>query len=125
MRSIASGNLTNQTNAFPEKRGWFLGHFMDNSSLLHSQDIEMKWGVHQKGESFHTVRANKTAKTIAILISGNVSLSFPDENKTILLDQAGDFTMWNAGVFHVVEILEDSTLLTVRWPSVPDDVIQR
>lgn len=32
-------------------RGWLLGHFKDASDPRHSEDVEIKWGVHPKGTS--------------------------------------------------------------------------
>jgi hypothetical protein len=119
---ITSGNLTNETNKYPDKRGWFVGQFIDTSSLLHSKNLEIKWGLHKAGEIFDTIRMNKHAKSLSILIDGEFKFIFPDTNKTYHLKQKGDFIFWDAGVFHSTECKKDSTILTIRWPSIDNDV---
>ena len=32
-------------------RGWLLGHFKDVSDPRHSEDVEIKWGVHPRGDT--------------------------------------------------------------------------
>ena len=61
------------------------------------------------------------AKTISILIKGKFLLIFPEENKEIVLEKQGDFVFWDSKVYHGSEALEDSTVLTIRWPSIPND----
>ncbi|WP_336207964.1 hypothetical protein [Nonomuraea sp. LPB2021202275-12-8] len=30
--------------------GWLLGHFRPDGDVKHSQDVEIKWGVHARGD---------------------------------------------------------------------------
>jgi len=41
---------------------------------------------------------------------------FPDEK--VELNHQGDYVMWGIGVDHRWEALEDTVIITVRWPSV-------
>lgn len=125
MEKIETGNLNTRVFKNPESRGWFLGHFIDSSSIFHSSNAEIKWGLHKKGEKYKNTKANIRAKSLAILISGKISISFPDENKISTLEKSGDFVIWEAGIYHTAEFLEDTTLLTIRWPSIPNDVIKK
>lgn len=50
MELIETGNFDVDVNNNPNRRGWVLGHFIDPTTLLFSNEIEIKWGIHQKGE---------------------------------------------------------------------------
>ena len=65
-KKIKIGNLNNDSNTKPKRRGWIIGKFIEKFSLFHEDAFEMKWGVHKKGEIFKDVRARKDAKTISI-----------------------------------------------------------
>jgi len=125
MKPIETGNLTSRILEAPEKRGWFLGHFIDSPSLFHSKDVEVKWGIHKKGEKYENAKANIQAKSLAILISGKEKFFFPDTNETITMEKPGDYIIWNAGIFHKCEMLEDTTILTICWPSSPNDTVSK
>jgi len=118
---IKSGNLNNQVNS--EHKGWFIGHFMEKDSIFHSDDFEIRWAVHSKGEKKSIVKANKIAKTISILIKGKIILRFPKDNNEIVLSKEGDYVYWDKNIYHTSEIIEDSTVLTIRWPSIPNDQV--
>ncbi|MFA5905817.1 MAG: hypothetical protein WC836_17930 [Desulfobacula sp.] len=125
MKPIETGNLNSKVLENPEKRNWFLGHFMDPSSLFHSTDVEIKWGIHKKGEKYENAKANPQAKSLAILVSGNEKFYFPDTDETIILQKEGDYVIWNSGVFHSCEMIEDTTIITIRWPSVPNNTLSK
>ncbi|MAG01747.1 signal peptidase I [Candidatus Pacearchaeota archaeon] len=116
---IETGNLNHQKDS--EKRGWFIGHFMQEDSPFQSHNFEVRWAVHSKGEVKPTVAANKIAKTISVLIKGKMILKFPKDDEEIVLSKEGDYAFWDSNIYHTSEILEDSTVLTIRWPSISGD----
>lgn len=61
---------------------------------------------------------SEEATTLCVLIKGSVSLQFPGKECT--LSQVGDYAIWSAGVPHRWAVVQESLVLTVRWPSVPD-----
>jgi len=125
MSEIEAGNLNKKVLETPQTRGWFIGQFIEGSSSFKDNDVEVKWGIHKKGENLDKVRANKHSKTLSVLISGKTKISFPNQNKDFILSEQGDFVLWEAGVFHISEIIEDSVFLVVRWPSLPGSVVVR
>jgi hypothetical protein len=58
---------------------------------------------------------------MSLLIRGRDEIVFPD--KRVLLEREGDYTIWGPGVPHKWHVLEESLVITIRWPSVPDDVV--
>ena len=121
MDDIISGNLDEQED--PVKRGWFMGHFISEKCFFHNKDFEIRCANHKKGDKKENTVANIKSKSISILINGKCVIRFPQQNKEIILSKQGDFVFWNSKVYHNSEVLEDSTILTIRWPSIPDDVI--
>lgn len=100
--------------------GWFVGHFITPTNDLRStSNLEVKWGIHKAGEGRREWAMNTQATTLSILISGQFRLQFPEQE--ILLSRQGDYALWGAGVPHYWVAEEDSTILTVRWPSLPGD----
>jgi hypothetical protein len=122
---IKKGNLNSEFKKNIKTRGWFIGSFLDKSSLLSNNDLEIKWGVHKKGELYDKIRAVKHSKSLSILIRGKIGIDFPDLNKKIILKKEGDYLYWSEKTFHTSKILEDSLVLTIRWPSLKDNLIEK
>jgi hypothetical protein len=100
--------------------GWFLGHFITPTDDPRSTPIlEVKWGVHKAGDGRNQWATNVEATTLSILINGRFRLQFPEQE--FVLSREGDYVLWCPGVPHYWSAEEDSTVLTVRWPSKPED----
>jgi hypothetical protein len=99
------------------QKGWFIGSFMDEKfGLRHSEDVELKWGVHPAGEERPEWVTSEARTAVSILISGKFEIMFRD--RTVTMSQLGDFVMWGEGDDHKWRALEDAVVLTVRWPSI-------
>jgi mannose-6-phosphate isomerase-like protein (cupin superfamily) len=111
--SVQFGNASDD----PTYRGWLIGHFVDQSKgLRHSDDIELKWAHHPRGEERPDWVTKETRTSVSILVSGKWEMIFQDQSVT--LSKPGDYVMWGPGTDHKWRALEDTVLLTVRWPSV-------
>jgi hypothetical protein len=100
--------------------GWFLGHFITPTDDPRSTPLlEVKWGVHKAGDGRNQWATNVEATTLSILINGRFRLQFPEQE--FVLSREGDYVLWCPGVPHYWSAEEDSTVLTVRWPSKPED----
>jgi hypothetical protein len=98
-----------------DRRGWLVGHFIDPSSIRHSEGVEVKWALHPRGQTRSEWVTGEVRTTFHLLISGRFRVRLPDEDVT--LTEQGDYVMWGPGVDHSYEALEDSVVLVVRWPS--------
>jgi len=108
----------NVADASRETRGWFVGHFMPGeASPLRSRDVELKWFTHAKGETRDEWSPANAVRTLNILIRGHFVLCFPD--REVSLAREGDFVLFGPGVAHSFRSVEESLVLTVRWPSLP------
>jgi hypothetical protein len=99
-------------------QGWLVGHFMPPGDLLHSADVEVKWGVHVAGERRAAWATAETRTALLVLIRGSFDVELHD--RTVLLRAPGDYLVWGPGVDHSwLARTADTVVLTVRWPSIP------
>jgi mannose-6-phosphate isomerase-like protein (cupin superfamily) len=99
-------------------QGWLLGHFMPPGELLHSKDVEVKWGVHPPGERRAAWATAETRTALLVLIRGSFDIELRD--RTVLLREPGDYVVWGPGQDHSWQAGElETVVLTVRWPSLP------
>jgi hypothetical protein len=98
-------------------QGWLLGHFKSAGDVRHSTDVEIKWGVHPRGDERARWVKGEQRTALLMLISGRFRVELPD--RTVVLAKRGDYLVWGRGVDHSWCAEEESVVLTVRWPSVP------
>jgi len=82
--------------------------------------VEMKWGMHRKGETRTGWAACSEMRTISLLVSGRFRLQFrsPRAPETVteqVLSRPGDYALWGTDVEHVWMVEDDAVILTVRW----------
>ncbi|HEY9881112.1 MAG TPA: hypothetical protein V6D29_21810 [Leptolyngbyaceae cyanobacterium] len=103
-----------------DRGGWFMGYFMPFGDDPRSTSaLEVKWGVHPAGDTREEWGVNHLATTLSVLISGRFRLQFPDQE--VVLEKPGDYALWPPGIAHTYVAEVDSTILSVRYPSVPED----
>ena len=109
----------NAVDASKHTHGWFLGHFMPSGAdnPLRTEDLELKWYTHAKGETRDQWAPASQVTTLNILIRGKFVLLFPD--REVPLEREGDFVLFGPGIAHSFRSVEESLVLTVRWPSRP------
>lgn len=98
-------------------RGWLLGHFKDADDPRYSESVEIKWGIHPRGDQRARWVKGEHRTALLVLISGRFRVELPDRD--VLLEKQGDYVVWGIGTDHSWVAEEDSVVLTVRWPSVP------
>lgn len=101
-----------------QNRGWFVGHFVDAANPRFSEDVEIKWGIHKKGESRDGWSTNALATTMSLVIKGKIKMIFEDGEVVL---KEGDYFISKPQTLHTWTIEEDTTIITVRWPSLPQD----
>jgi len=120
-----SGNIYvgNAGEDAPLDSGWLLGHFKDADDPRHTDAVEVKWGIHPQGdERLEWVRGDERT-ALLVLVSGRFRVEFPE--RSVLLEQQGDYVVWGPGVDHSWFAEEESVLVTVRWPSVSGYAVAR
>lgn len=98
-------------------RGWLLGHFKEPGDPRHSDDVEIKWGVHPPGDTRAQWATDEVRTALLVLIRGRFRVELPESS--VVLSAEGDYVVWGKGVDHSWYAEEESVVLTVRWPSVP------
>ena len=111
MESNAPTPFSGNVNAISkDTRGWFLGHFMPGeANPLRTGELELKWYTHARGETRAEWAPGNPVKTLVLL--------FPDQE--VSLEKEGDFVLFGPGMPHSYRSVEESLVLTVRWPSAP------
>lgn len=105
-----------------DRGGWFMGHFISpDTDPRSTPNLEIKWGIHPAGESRTAWSINREATTLSILIQGRFRVQFRDRD--CVLAQPGDYVLWLPGVPHGWVAESDSTILTVRFPSISGDSV--
>jgi hypothetical protein len=97
--------------------GWLLGHFRDPADPRHSEAVEVKWGVHPRGDQRAAWVRGEERTALLVLVRGCFRMDFPE--RSVTLSEPGDYVLWGPGVDHSWYAAEDSVEMTVRWPSVP------
>lgn len=99
-----------------QRRGWFFGHFIDPAEGIRSNsDVEVKWGIHSAGDKRAEWTADDQRTTLVIMVHGAFQIDLTDASVT--LSAQGDYVVWGPGIDHTWEALDDSIVITVRWPS--------
>jgi mannose-6-phosphate isomerase-like protein (cupin superfamily) len=108
----------NAAAASKDTRGWFLGQFMPGAANPHrSSDLEVKWFTHAKGDERQAWSPASPVRTLNILVRGHFVLRFPDRD--VALREEGDYVLFGPGMPHSFRSVEESLVLTIRWPSIP------
>jgi len=99
-----------------ESRGWLLGYFKPEHDARRSDELEVKWAIHPKGDQRQEWVASERRSAMLLLVSGRFRVELPE--RTVLLAQQGDYVVFH-GLSHSWYAEEGSVVLAVRWPSVP------
>lgn len=100
-----------------DTRGWLLGHFIDPPEDVRATEaLEVKWADHPAGEKRAGWTTGDQRTTMLLLVQGHFRLELTEGSCT--LERQGDYVVWGPGIDHTWEALADSTVITVRWPSV-------
>lgn len=98
--------------------GWLLGHFVSpEEGILHSDAVEIKWGVHPAGDHRVAWVRNERRTACLVLVQGTFHVLLPE--RTVELTTPGDYVVWGPGTDHSWFAPEYAVVLTVRWPSIP------
>ena len=102
--------------------GWFIGQFVASRlGQRHQTGVELKWGVHVRGERRPGGQVSYgIATTISIVVRGafRTTILLNGQRSVVTLDKEGDYIIVGPGVPHDWEALEDSVILSVRFPSI-------
>jgi quercetin dioxygenase-like cupin family protein len=109
-----SGNANDDAGQY---RGWLLGHFIDasKSGPRSTEALEVKWGIHPVGQARPDWTTDDQRTTMLLLVSGRFRLDLTVGS--ITLERQGDYVVWGPGIDHSWQAEQDSTVITIRWPS--------
>ncbi|MEU5565331.1 signal peptidase I [Micromonospora musae] len=113
---VSTGNAGDRQ--FDAHRGWFIGpYWAQDAGLRSTKDIEVKWSSHIAGAERAPAAAYQNFVSLAVLVTGTFHFSFPGEAlDEVLLREQGDYVIYGPEVPHSWKAMEDSIVITVRWP---------
>ncbi|MCL2584986.1 MAG: signal peptidase I [Streptosporangiales bacterium] len=111
--TIQTGNAETDT---ADTRGWLLGHFRPGGDARHSDDVEVKWAIHPRGEERAEWVEGETRSALVLLVSGRFRIELP--GRVVVLAEQGDYVVFHR-TGHSWHAEEDSVVVVIRWPSVP------
>ncbi len=112
---IEIGNLNEVNIKKPEREGWVVGSFVNDSILRNSKICEIKWERYKKGIlKSSNEDLTKKFRTLVILVSGKWKVNTDEQNRNYVLKDPGDYIVLNH-VKHSSESLEDSQIIAIRW----------
>ncbi|MEI7579454.1 MAG: hypothetical protein WCJ58_05465 [bacterium] len=119
---IAIGNFHKDVENNPDRKGWVIGTFIEDDSIFHSDEFEVKWAEHNKGYFKEGLKTNVSTKTVTFLVSGKFQINFTDNAdghlEKVILSKLGDYVSYDASACdHSAEALEDCLVVVFRWPS--------
>ncbi len=101
--------------------GWFVGQFVPEAlGARHQTALELKWGVHPKGERRPGgMVAYDDATTVSVLVSGAFRMVAVVDgvSQAHTLERPGDYVIFGPHILHEWETLEDAVVLSIRYPS--------
>ncbi|MGH8899856.1 MAG: signal peptidase I [Egibacteraceae bacterium] len=100
-----------------DHRGWLIGHFLGSDNVRACEAVEIKWGIHPKGEGRDNWHTDEQRTTVLLLVKGRFRLEL--SVGTVVLHNQGDYAVWGPDIDHSWQAEEDSVVITVRWPSIP------
>jgi quercetin dioxygenase-like cupin family protein len=105
----------NASDSGRDSRGWFVGSFIEAPpNLRHTNAVEIKWMTHAPGEA-RADWGTSRGTSMTVLLRGRLRMIFQDREH--VLETPGDYVMWAPGVPHRWVAIDESLMLTVRWPS--------
>jgi hypothetical protein len=137
LQDIKTGNTITDGKEF---RFWVVGRVekwckannvpfdTEKYGLRNSSNIEVKWGIYDKGDSRSEWASCSSMIGMSILLRGDSTFYFRDVKDhvkctEVRLKDEGDYVLWKEEVEHSWNIHENSVFLTLRWPAGNDQIM--
>ena len=104
-----------------EKRGWLVGQFFPEESPFQDKNVEVYCKTLRKSEFADKLHYHPHGKEYLLLLEGKIKIQIGDE---IVSLKKGDYVAMEANTKDkIIEFSEESVILGVRYPSIPDNKI--
>ncbi len=103
-----------------DTRGWLCGQFFPNGNIFKTDQLEVKYSTIMPGEIVQK-HFHPNGEELVIVIDGKMRAVY-DGDEYLL--EKGDFIFQQARTYEeIVEVIEPTTLCSIRTPSIPDNKI--
>jgi hypothetical protein len=97
-------------------RGWIIGPFM-GEGLPKTDDIAVKFETIPEGQVRESTPKEIEVTTMALLAGGKIIFWFEGDKKEYLLEKPGEYLIWSPNRKHKTQALEETVLISIRWPN--------
>ncbi len=116
MSNIVIGKVKDQQEKW---RGWLVGQFLQGE--FNDSNVEIFYKKFKKGEFADKLHLHPVGVEYLIMVSGKMIMKIGEE---IVELSDGDYVkIPNNTPDKIIEIVEDSTFIGLRYPSIPDNKV--
>ena len=83
MTAAGAWHVGNAVVDSQDHRGWFVGHFLDGQDLRQTEEVEIKWGVHARGEQRAEWEGDEYRTTVLLLVKGKFRITLSVDTRTL------------------------------------------
>jgi quercetin dioxygenase-like cupin family protein len=104
-----------------ERRGWLVGHFLPEGDAFRDENVEFYYKTFKKGDPADKAHFHPQGRDYLIVLEGSARLRFDGEDVIL---KKGDYAVLPANTREeVIEVIEDFTVVGVRYPSIPNNKV--
>jgi len=116
--SIEIGKVSTQR---AEKRGWLVGQFFPEDSDFHDDNVEIYFKKLAKGDISDRLHKHPQGNEYLVVISGKLIYQLGEDEITL---ENGDYVAVPGDTpDKIIEVIEDTEILGVRYPSIPNNKV--
>ena len=117
MEKIVIGKVDKQQK---EMRGWLVGQFMSEGSFK-DESLEIYYKTFQVGNPGDKLHVHPQGKEYLVILDGRARMRLGEEVVEI---KKGDYLAIPGGIpDQIAEVLEELTVIGVRYPSIPNNKV--
>lgn len=106
---------------YAHMRGWICGQFFPEGTPNKNSELEVKVEMLQPGDSYPP-HYHPIGREVIVVVSGKVQWTLDDEQKIL---GPGDFVLMENNVHETIsKVLEPTTVVSIRTPSVPNNKVE-
>lgn len=118
MNKIKIGKISEQQQ---KTRGWLVGQFFPENSPFKDDNVEIYHKTFPVGDKSDRLHKHPKGKEYLIVLAGKAIMQIGEEQIEL---QSGDYiTISKNTPDKIIEVLEELTIIGVRYPSIPNNKV--
>lgn len=118
MGRVEIGKVSEQQQS---RKGWLVGQFFPDGNPFQDNNVEIYYKKFPKGDQTDRLHKHPHGKECLIVLQGKMKYRVGDE---VLELETGDYVaVLGDTPDKIEEVIEDLTIIGVRYPSIPDNKV--